>query len=93
MGGCEIAGREVYMEKKEYFFECRDGCFKDPACVGYDYGWGKRNKECYYNYAARPLKTIKNKYFDAWEKLDKPECNSGTLGMHNYDLLKSMNLM
>ena len=81
-GGCEIAGKEEFKGRMG-LGSCMFNCFWDPSCFGIDHGKGSREGQCYHNYAARPLQTIKHQDFDSWEKLDKPECNPGRPGMRN----------
>ena len=64
---CDISGKEKKIGSRYTLEECKSECSKDDACLGIDFGKGKRSGECYFNYDQGD-DSSSHQDFDAWSK-------------------------
>ena len=63
---CDIAGTESFIDYLD-LEQCKSKCLDDVTCLGIDFGKGRRDRQCYHNFAQN-VKFGSHSYFDAWIK-------------------------
>ena len=64
---CDISGKEEKIGTGYSLVQCKSECLNDAKCLGIDFGKGKRDGECYFNYDEY-VGYGSHENFDAWTK-------------------------